>query len=291
MHFAGLLKKRGWKEVDGSKSLWIAPCGTVAMALHVDDMLVGGPEPAANKYMDEIKRLVRLSRVHALARCLGTSYMIKHVGRAVHVSVAQPAYARLLIQIFKMDMGYAGPLRKVDTPITTDDVEDKFGDKPGRLAESALTHLGGLLYLVRSSRPDLAYAVGFLTRYAANWSEASDVRLNRVSEYLESTVDHGITWTLMRPDAGYMSLKAFCDADHGGCADTARSTTWAQPGRRPSWIGLPAGKPPQPRAPERLRWLQAPSAWAAPCRLPRRHPTSSATRSHSSWTPTRTPPA
>ena len=91
MHFAGFLKKRGWKEVGGFRSLWIAPCGAVAMALYVDDMLVGGPGPAANKYMDEIKGLVRLSRVHALARFLGTSYMIRHVGRAVHVSMAQPA--------------------------------------------------------------------------------------------------------------------------------------------------------------------------------------------------------
>ena len=196
-----------------------------------------------------------------------------------------------------MDMGYAGPLRKVDTPITTGDVEDKLGDKPGRLVESALTHFGGLLYLARSSRPDLAYAVGFLTRYAANWSEAFDVRLKRVFEYLESTVDHGITWTLMRPDAGYMSMKVFCDADHGGCADTARSTTgWnaffvGSAGPWPSWIGRPAGKPLQPRAPKRPRWLQAPSAWAGPCRLPRRRPTFPATRSHSSCTPTRTPPA
>ena len=162
VHFASLLRKRDWKEVDGSKNLWIAPCGTVAMALYMDNMLVGGPGPAANKYMDEIKRLVRLSRLHALARFLRTSCMIKQMGRAVHVSMAQPAYARLLIQRFKMDMGYAGPLRKVDTPISTDDVEDKLGDKPGRLAESALTHPGGFLYLVRSSRPDLAYAVGFL---------------------------------------------------------------------------------------------------------------------------------
>jgi hypothetical protein len=225
VHFAGLLRNKGWKESDGFKSLWVSPCGTVALAIYVDDMLVAGPTTTANKYMDEIKQLVRLSRVHELSRFLGTTYVIKRVGRAMRVSMAQPAYARLLIQRFKTDMGYAGPLRKVDTPITTDDMEDKLGDRPGRLAGSALTHLGGLLFLVRSSRPDLAYAVGFLTRYAANWSEASDGRLKRIFEYLESTIDHGVTWTLMRADAGQMSMKVFCDADHGGCADTARSTT------------------------------------------------------------------
>ena len=50
------------------------------------------------------------------------------------------------------------------------------------------------------------------------------MRRKRVFEYLVTTADHGITWTLMRPDAGYMSMTVFCDADHGGCADTARST-------------------------------------------------------------------
>lgn len=101
--------QKSWREIDGYRSLWIAPCGTVALALYVDDMLVAGLGPAANKYMDEIKRLVRLPRVHELDRFLGITHMVKREGRALHASMAQSAYARLLIQRFKTDMGYVRP--------------------------------------------------------------------------------------------------------------------------------------------------------------------------------------
>lgn len=42
---------------------------------------------------------------------------------------------------------------------------------------------------VRSSLPDLAYAVGFPTRYAANWSEAFDGRLERIFGYVLGELD------------------------------------------------------------------------------------------------------
>ena len=224
-HFSACLRKAGWKAVDGEKSVWISPCGSVALAVYVDDLLMGGPPAATRQRMAEVGRMVRLSKVHELARFLGTSYAVMRRGGVTYVTASQPEYARLLLQRFKEDMGCAGPLRKVDTPMAQEDLEAQCGEKPGRLSRSAPTHLGGLLFLVRSSRPDLAYAVGFLTRYAASWSEAADRRLKRIFEYLEGTLDHGVRWTVYHADAGAIVMKVFTDADHGGCQETARSTT------------------------------------------------------------------
>ena len=44
-----------------------------------------------------------------------------------------------------------------------------------------------MLFLARSSRPDIAYAVAFLGRYSHDWSKALDSKIHRLLQYLEST--------------------------------------------------------------------------------------------------------
>ena len=58
------------------------------------------------------------------------------------------------------------PGRKVGTPMAPDGDEEG----PSKLKGNPKRYLGSLLFLCRCSRPDVAYAVGYLARYVTCWT-------------------------------------------------------------------------------------------------------------------------
>ncbi|GKB70285.1 retrovirus-related pol polyprotein from transposon TNT 1-94 [Tanacetum coccineum] len=90
----------------------------------------------------------------------------------------------------------------VDTPMIEKNKLDK--DLQGTPVDATLYRgmIGALMYL-KSSRPDLIYAV------------------KRIFRYLKGTINMGLWYS---KDTG-MSLTAYADADHAGCQDTRRSTS------------------------------------------------------------------
>jgi hypothetical protein len=85
-----------------------------------------------------------------------------------------------------------------------------------------LAAVGALMYLATSTRPDIAYAVGYLARFNSNPGIAHWNAVKHLLRYLKGTTDYSITYS---PDASTSELfSTFSDADHGGCKDTGRST-------------------------------------------------------------------
>ena len=80
--------------------------------------------------------------------------------------------------------------------------------------------VGGMLYLSVCTRPDIAHAVGVLSKYmtkpkTTHWNAAKGVL-----RYLKGTSDSGIVFR-----GSETSLIGYCDADYAGDIDTRRSTT------------------------------------------------------------------
>ena len=94
----------------------------------------------------------------------------------------------------KKTTGITGPLRKADTPLIDEDVEGQWDDAPSASSVHVMSHLGGLLFLVRSSRPDLVFAMNSVARFASKRRVAADKPLKRIFEYLESTLHFRIRW-------------------------------------------------------------------------------------------------
>jgi hypothetical protein len=131
------------------------------------------------------------------------------------------------VEKFGLDLESLGP----DTPMTKDfvatqrpmskDNNDSIGAgsilPPGhRYCEL----VGSLLYIANTTRPDIAQAVGVLSRYritptTAHWNEAI-----RVLKYLKGTRD--LVLVLGGKD---IELEGFVDADYGGDQDHRFSTT------------------------------------------------------------------
>ena len=78
------------------------------------------------------------------------------------------------------------------------------------------------MYLAISTRPDISYSVGVLSRFSANPALQHWAAVKHLFQYLKGTLDYKLTYS---PDPSSTSLfTTYSDADHGGCKDTGRST-------------------------------------------------------------------
>jgi hypothetical protein len=82
--------------------------------------------------------------------------------------------------------------------------------------------IGALQYLVNGTRPDIAFAVSYLSRFCENPREVHWNAAIRVVRYLKGTADMGITY---KGNDGLVTFKAWCDADWASDSQTRRSTT------------------------------------------------------------------
>ena len=116
-------------------------------------------------------------------------------------------------------------LRQASTPRLDSfpDMEAPFA--PGSFATKAARYVGKLLYLCRGSRPDIAHAVGRLSRAASKWWRVHDALLHRLMKYLQGTLDHVLLYVVDERDRGCSSLVAYLDADHAGDIFDTKSTS------------------------------------------------------------------
>ena len=81
--------------------------------------------------------------------------------------------------------------------------------------------IGSLMYLMVSTRPDLAAAVGILSRFLANPGPNHWKGVKRVFRYLQGTKEFGLVFQ----KTGQVCLEGFSDSDWAGDLDNRRSTS------------------------------------------------------------------
>jgi len=81
--------------------------------------------------------------------------------------------------------------------------------------------VGSLLYLSTGTRPDIAYAVGEVSRFMKNPGRGHWTAVKHLLRYLKGTVDWGIQFGGPGAD---LTVQGYSDADWGGAQDR-RSTT------------------------------------------------------------------
>jgi hypothetical protein len=79
----------------------------------------------------------------------------------------------------------------------------------------------GKLIFLTTTRPDLAYAVGTVSRYMSAPQQAHLDAINHILRYVHKTLDYGLNYKF-----GHSSLaEGFTDADWAQCLETRRSTS------------------------------------------------------------------
>ena len=81
--------------------------------------------------------------------------------------------------------------------------------------------VGSLRYLVHT-RPDLAFAVGFVSRFMERLTEEHLVAVKRILRYIAGTLNYGLRY---KRRTGGVRLVGYSDSDLAGGIDTRKSTS------------------------------------------------------------------
>lgn len=211
------LESLKFKASDEEPCMFIREEGGVKtiLTLYVDDGMIASTSRAElEKFLSQLREEFKIVSEEA-SYFLGLEIKRQSNG---DIKVCQKSYAQKILERFN----FVG-CRPVSSPM----LPSPASLAPGKAPE--ITHqypyrqaVGSLMYLMLSSRPDLAYAVGFLSRSLENPTTEDIARLKRVFRYIAGTLDLGL---LYRHNAEKGIFTCYSDADFGGCTQTARSTT------------------------------------------------------------------
>jgi len=191
------------------------------IAIYVDDMLIMSENQSEiNKTKSALSKEFEMKDLGEVSTVLGMR--IRRNIQDGWLFIDQEAYIKKILKEYNMEeCRPACSTLTVDTKFSLNDVPktkaeiERMSKVPYREA------IGTLMYLMVSTRPDIATAIGILSRYLKNPGPRHWEGVKRVFRYLKGTVDHGIRYNIAKSKQPI----AFCDADWAGCLDTRRSTS------------------------------------------------------------------
>nr|KAJ0189301.1 hypothetical protein LSAT_V11C800397780 [Lactuca sativa] len=191
----------------------------VMICLYVDDMLIFGTD---------------LEEVDKTKKFLSSSFDMKDMGEAEvilgirirkgknGISISQSHYIEKILKKFNFEN-----CSPVSTPIDPSlKLLPNKGSPVSQLEYSRA--IGCLMYAMISTRPDIAYVVGRLSRYTSNPSSHHWQAVNRVFKYLKGTINYGLTYS------GYPSVLE-------GYLDSSWINNLEDPSSTSGWVFLLGG--------------------------------------------------
>lgn len=215
--FAEILLQRGFEQNPADCCLYTKKIENkkILIALYVDDGLVAATDKElANQFLQELGETLKITTKPA-SFYLGIEIERKDGTILIH----QRSYTEKVLKRFGMS-----ECKPIGTPIEKADTkgEDNTVDKSSESAFPYREAVGSLAYLMVATRPDIAYAVGIVSRSLENPTKTDWLRVKRIMRYLKGTTTFGVTYGRTADNS---RIIAYSDADHGGCTMTGRSTT------------------------------------------------------------------
>lgn len=208
------LEEIGWKPLFADSGVFTKDGHY--LAVYVDDLLIAGPS------LEEIKKikheLATKFEMTDLGECryyLGMTVERDRPNRTIRLG--QKAYLEKILREFGFwDKGSVGTPMETSPP---GPAPDDYTPDPA-MASLYSRAIGSLMYAMLGTRPDIAFAVSYLSRHLAKPTEHHIRAVERVFRYLRGTVDLELVFR-----GNLQPLAGWCDADYGGDVGTRRSTT------------------------------------------------------------------
>lgn len=169
-------------------------------------------------HVDDVSRAAyTLAGVGVIKQIIKSAYTIRDLGEvrdflgmcitrdraARTLTLASPGHTRALVS--GQGLGSANPAK---TPVASGTVLVRT--ETGLMADGGPAYaelVGGLLYLATTTRPDIAFALGVLSRFPHALEESHWRAAKHILRYLAGTTDMGLCF------GGGGELEACCDAD------------------------------------------------------------------------------
>ena len=221
-----VLKSKNFKELASDISAYIklADSGErqVIASIHVDDAVCGGPPSTINLAREALMSRFRLVTTPNPTVVLGIQ--VERVRKLRWMKLHQRDFIIKLLSKWRMGECRARstplrvPLEKDPEPRAKDTAKDlKFR---GYYREI----VGSLLWLSTRTRPDLAFAVNYHSRYSHVARAEHFQRLKWTLAYLKGTVDYGLVYHFKSDAQRPPVLHGATDADFAGDTNTSRTT-------------------------------------------------------------------
>ncbi len=226
-----------WKTIHGFiKSLGFKPCilepclyymmykgHRVYLTIYVDDIVIACADLTI---LTEIKKRFcerfDMSDMGELEHFLN----VRVTRTKNYIQLDQSTYAEKILTKYAAFLGPSNKVRKSPLPvdamdrINCTDSENSSQEEEGVDNYPYRSLLGAMLYLSMNTRPDIAYAVGLLSRYASKPTKATCKLMTYLLQYIRGTVRKGIRFSGKSFD-----MHIFTDADWAGDTVSRRSTT------------------------------------------------------------------
>jgi hypothetical protein len=168
--------------------------------VYVDDLIItGGDTEEINMFKKEMTRLFLMSDLGPLSFYLGIEVKQSSEG----ISLNQSAYAAKILD--KAGLTGCNP---VHIPMEPRFNLSKNNVAPVTNATEYRSLVGCLRYLI-NTRPDIAYAVGYVSRFMEKPTTEHLAAVKRVLRYVAGTISYGCMYT---KQGGRMALVGYCDA-------------------------------------------------------------------------------
>uniref|UniRef100_H3H7U1 Integrase catalytic domain-containing protein n=1 Tax=Phytophthora ramorum TaxID=164328 RepID=H3H7U1_PHYRM len=185
----------------------------VLVLVYVDDVLITGSSPELiSRTKTDLKTRFEMTDSGKCAFVLGIELVDGPDGS---VTMCQRRYVDDILKRFAMDecKAVVSPV-DMSTRLVPSDAATKV-NAPFREA------VGALMHLMTATRPDIAYAVGYVSRFMENPQEEHWVAVKRIFRYLQGTKTHGICF---KP-GDKVDFRGYSDADWAGDLADRKSTS------------------------------------------------------------------
>lgn len=202
----------GWK--DGRRRLLLQ---------YVDDVVAAGGKGDVDEVIDKIRAEFVIDDRGNMEDGMLLGMEVKRDRCRRTIRLSQSRYSRDILEHFNMTN--VKPARTpmdehkslmADSELHTQD--ELRGADQGQYLQA----VGSLMYLMVSTRPDLAYAVGVISRYSSDPRSIHWAAVKRIIRYLAGTLNYGI---VLGGNQSAPFLEVWTGADYAGDHDTGRSTS------------------------------------------------------------------
>lgn len=218
------LKSSGYKQMNSDPCLYMKSIKDqngiikfVILSIHVDDILLFSND---------------LSMLNEEKKLIGSKFKIEDMGEVKHIlgmlikrdrergqmTISQTKYLEGILKRFGMEQ-----CKPVSTPLEPGKHFQELPEDENPTNTNEYQKLiGCLTYVTTATRPDLASAVGILSKFMAKPSKEHWVGAKRVLRYIKGTMNYGLVFD---GRSATCSIVGYSDADWANDLDTRRSTS------------------------------------------------------------------